>query len=494
MNNSHKRQTAFILTILILAAATSCGDSASTSDNTTKSTETITASTETTIFNLESSGIEIKDFGGKEFTVLTQNVGNHAHTWKMIDPDELSGESLNDAMYNRNKKIEEKYNIDISSIYTTTPASDISKSINAGDDDYAAAFGYMTDLCKLSQEGKFVNYYDLPNIDLTADYWDQSLIDGMTYKDSLYILTGDISPALNSRVYTMVFNKDMCEDLKLEMPYQYVLDGSWTLERFNKYISDVNSDLNGDSKMDYEDRWGFLSQDGCSWMMYFAGGGRVTTQNKDGEYELSFNSERNVRLATEALQIATDKNKTLMANPYVNQNGSNWATATTWFSNGGALFRSSVLEPIPRDLRSLDVNFGIVPFPKLDENQEKYYTLPEEYSLVFSIPVTADADFVSLIMEALAVESVSTVSPAFYDVCLNGKAVRDDESKDMLDIIFANKTFDIGYFYNIASFRTMLTDLEKAGSTDVVSSYASVLTSAKTQLEKICEDFDSLAK
>ena len=70
--------------------------------------------------------------------------------------------------------------------------------------------------------------------------------------------------------------------------------------------------------------------------------------------------------------------------------------------NGGALFRSSVLEPVPRDLRSLDVNFGILPFPNLDENQDKYYTLPEEYSLVFSIPVTADADFASLIMEALA--------------------------------------------------------------------------------------------
>ena len=70
---------------------------------------------------------------------------------------------------------------------------------------------------------------------------------------------------------------------------------------------------------------------------------------------------------------------------------------TSWFSNGGALFRSSVLEPVPRDLRSLDVNFGILPFPKLDENQDKYYTLPEEYSLVFSTQVTADADFASLI-------------------------------------------------------------------------------------------------
>ena len=123
---------------------------------------------------------------------------------------------------------------------------------------------------------------------------------------------------------------------------------------FNKYISDVNMDVNGDAQMDYNDRWGFLSQDGCSWMMYFAGGGQVTSKSKSGDYEIAFNTERNVRLATEALQISIDKSKTLMANPYVAENGNSWAAATAWFSGGGALFRSSVLEPIPRDLRTLD--------------------------------------------------------------------------------------------------------------------------------------------
>ena len=493
MNRNYSRRTAFALALLILCA-TSCGETATISDDTTSNDTTETTQAETTVFNIESSGIEIKDFGGREFVVLTNSVGNHAHTWRMIDPDEQNGESLNDAMYNRNKKIEELYNVEVSSFYSDSVGSDISRSINAGDNEYAAAFGMINNLYPLAQEGKFLNFYDLPDINLDADYWDQSLIEGLTYKDSLYVLTGDISPALNSRVYTMVFNKDLCEDLKLEMPYQYVLDGSWTLDRFNKYISDVNSDLNGDSKMDYEDQWGFFSQDGCSWMMYFAGGGRVVSKSDSGEYELSFNSVRNIRLATEALEISIDKSKTLMANPYVDQHAGNWAAATAWFSSGGALFRSSVLEPIPRDLRTLDVNFGIVPFPKLDENQDRYYTLPEELSLVFALPVTADKDFVPLIMEALAIESVSTVSPAFYDVCLNGKVVRDEESKDMLDIIFASKSFDIGYFANIAFFRSTLASLEKNGSTDVASAYASVLNAANIQLDKIRKNFDSLIK
>ena len=116
----------------------------------------------------------------------------------------------------------------------------------------------------------------------------------------------------------------------------------------------------------------------------------------------------------------------------------------------------------------------------------------EEYSRAFSVPVTADMEMVGLVLESLAVESVEGVKPAFYDVVLNGKVVRDDESKEMLDIIFANKIFDIGLFGDIAGFRNMLKNLETRGSTDVVSSYASSLSAVETQLEKICENFDSL--
>ena len=105
--------------------------------------------------------------------------------------------------------------------------------------------------------------------------WDQSLVRDLTYHDSQYHLTGDISPSTDSRVYTIVFNKDLCSDLGLEMPYPVRTRRQLDNRRFNEYISDVNNDLNGDGQMNYDDRWGFMSQDGASWLMYFAGGGRV---------------------------------------------------------------------------------------------------------------------------------------------------------------------------------------------------------------------------
>ena len=486
------KSAVLLLALLVAASTFSCGETAAPVTTDAVTTTAPATETEADKINWESSGLPEKDFGGREFTVLTAEVDSTNYTWHMVAPEEQNGETLNDEMYDRNKKIEEIYNITISSVYTASMKNDATNSINAGDDMYSLIFSKIYETYPMAQEGQLYNLYKLDYVNLDADWWDQSMLRDLSYHDAIYHMTGDISPSTDARVFVLIFNKDLCQSLNLEYPYQDVLDNKWTLDRFKEYITDVNHDVNGDSQMDFEDRWGFLSQNGFSWMMYLSGGGQIVDKDQNGDLYVAYNTERNVRLATAALDIAIDKSTTLMADPYVTANGGSWPAVTTWFANGGALFRSTTLEPVPRDLRALDVNFGILPFPMLDETQGRYYTLTEEYSRAFSVPVTADMEMVGLVLESLAVESVEGVKPAFYDVVLNGKVVRDDESKEMLDIIFANKIFDIGLFGDIAGFRNMLKNLETRGSTDVVSSYASSLSVAETQLEKICENFDGL--
>ena len=52
------------------------------------------------------------------------------------------------------------------------------------------------------------------------------------------------------------------------------------------------------------------------------------------------------------------------------------------------------------------------------------------------------------VLEAMAAASADTLSPAYYDVCLTGKYIRDDESEGMLDLIFSTRNFDIGITFN----------------------------------------------
>lgn len=476
---------------LLTGILTACGNAANTDITQTESAAAEPDETTAGVINWESSGLERVDYGGIDFTIFA-NKDSYDNTWHKLDVAELNGDSLNDAIFNRNRKIEELYNINISVIESSTFANDAKNSIAAGDNAYSLFFAQLTQLVPLSQEGMLTNLYDVNNLSLDNEWWDQNLIEGLTYRDSLYVLNGDVSPSADTRIFVILFNKDMCDELNLEYPYKYVLDGSWTVDRLNEYITNVNHDVNGDAVMDYDDRWGFFTEYGVSYMMFFAGGGKITEKTEDGGLRLAFNHEKGINMAQKAIDIALDASKTCMANPYVVENGNSWPAATAWFANGGALFRSTALEPVPRDIRTLEVNFGILPFPKMSDDQERYYSLPAVLCNVISIPVTADSDMAGLILEALCVESVGSVKPAFYDTLLNGKIVRDDDSKEMLDIIFDSKVYDIGLYANIMNFKVTFENMVKDKKSDVASLFASNYESAQAQLEKLCEQYDEL--
>ena len=50
-------------------------------------------------------------------------------------------------------------------------------------------------------------------------------------------------------------------------------------------------------------------------------------------------------------------------------------------------------------------------------------------------------------MEAMAAESYRFVSPAYYDLVLNGKYIRDPSTAEVLDIAIAGIKIDFGWIY-----------------------------------------------
>ena len=96
-------------------------------------------------------------------------------------------------------------------------------------------------------------------------------------------------------------------------------------------------------------------------------------------------------------------------------------------------------------LRGMETDFGILPFPKYDENQANYLSLVNAYiGSALSVPATANPEESGAVLEAMAYESRYTLQPAYYDVMLKNKVSRDSDSEDMLKIIFGNMTYDIG--------------------------------------------------
>ena len=104
----------------------------------------------------------------------------------------------------------------------------------------------------------------------------------------------------------------------------------------------------------------------------------------------------------------------------------------------------------------MESDFGILPNPKYNETIDNYYSVVNAYTgAAICVPLIVDetvAEYLGLFIETMGMASMNTLARAYYDVLLNGIAVRDQESQQMLDIIYANTTYDpgsIGAYNNI---------------------------------------------
>ena len=138
--------------------------------------------------------------------------------------------------------------------------------------------------------------------------------------------------------------------------------------------------------------------------------------------------------------------------------------------------------------RSMDDDFGILPYPKFDEDDE-YTTAINGVAQLTCIPITVpNVERTGAILEALCAYSARDVVPAFYEVSLKTKYARDDESEEMMDIIKGSIIYDIGYLAG-SSLQSCGRDMAQSGASDFSSFYASNESAAIKSVEQFNEDY-----
>lgn len=132
-------------------------------------------------------------------------------------------------------------------------------------------------------------------------------------------------------------------------------------------------------------------------------------------------------------------------------------------------------------------DFGILPFPKLDPEQEGYYsTFQYNNADAISVPKTCgDTGRVGLITEAYQMYAHETIMPAYYEYTLTLRNARDTDSGEMLDIIFGSRNFDISFAFNSATgMQSFLQNIGVATSFN----YSSKEAANRTKVEKAVTD------
>lgn len=181
-----------------------------------------------------------------------------------------------------------------------------------------------------------------------------------------------------------------------------------------------------------------------------------------------------------------------------NSSGSSdgWASDTLFAADQG-LFLMRPINCTEKLRETMESDFGILPLPKYNDEQEDYRSPVQCYGgSVISVPLNvADASRTGVILEALSAESRYTLIPAFYDIVLDEKNTRDEESKEMLDIILNTRIYDVGVFYDFAHFPNdfvMVTGKQESYSgisqtSDIVSFYQQRENKLKAALEDLTE-------
>ena len=109
---------------------------------------------------------------------------------------------------------------------------------------------------------------------------------------------------------------------------------------------------------------------------------------------------------------------------------------------------------------------------------------------VYCVPKTCkDTERVGLILEAMAAASTDTLKQAYYDITLQRRTTRDEESKEMIDIILENRIVDLSYVYDWNQLRQTIQDIVRGSSNTYASTIDSIKTPFITSMNKTIEKF-----
>lgn len=440
-------------------------------------------------------GLSGLDFGGRPFNIYAY--GQQPVCILEFYGEEENADTINDAVYKRNMDVETRLNVKFNIVYSDEASGSVGAmaktNVMAGDHSYDLYLGHIMRMGQTVLENVFIDLYDLQYIDFTKPWWNQSAVENLSYKEHAYLMVGDVNFSALLAAYGVFFNKSMLEDYGMSASdlYQTVLDGKWTIDKQTEFARLFTRDLDGDGTITTDDQLGLTTTTGFASSAYLWGSGQqICVINNDGVQELN--------LPNENFNTIVDKIYELYYGSYgvnaVVYNDEDWTNATQ-FRNNKTFMINHYLYTALR-LRDLETDFGILPYPMLDENQDKYYSVADGFHTGLAVPITAateDYGFIGAVIEELNVESYNTVVPAYYDIALKIKGARDDESVAVMDMIRDGLTFDFGCVYDgWTGFAFAISDLMQQKSTNFESYYAKKEIAAQNYFEKVINCFELL--
>ena len=432
--------SAFLLLALLSALLIACADDSKASENETSE---------------QTAASEAPEEGGIPEDALPEEL-NFNRTFKILGNENRKLQYYNDGstesntigmvIYERNMTVEERLGVELSWTFLAGEGNDIPNFINriratseAGDAfDGVVAYNLVPQI--VASEGLAANLYHTEYIDLSAPWWPGVYTREMIVNDQLYCLVESGSYGLLNHMMAMYFNNEMLESRHLQSPYELLTNNEWTVGKLKEMIKETYEDKDNDSKVSDGDIFGYCTGTKSKMDCWFFGLGNQFAKVQDDEVISLLDGDHIGKFVDTMVDFFEGDD----AYHYDSTQFKMFKEKRAYFYCSSVML-SEQLAAVP----DTTYDYGVVPMPKMDSSQERYYTHVANCHDTWCVPYNVkDMDCTSAVIECMASEALRQIDPYYFETYVKIRTAPDERLAGMYDLIRDSVTFDFTYLFS----------------------------------------------
>ena len=366
-----------------------------------------------------------------------------------IDQSELDGDPVADAAYKKNLYTEQILNVELEFYDWEYKGNGIGQLIEACDNlknamsDASSSVDIIANYPRVVPTGAIRGLcYDitsLDSVDLSKKWWPQNLQNEIAVFDSVMFLSGDISASLIYQIYGLFYNKTLAEAYGLENIVQLVDDGEWTLDKFIEITKVGYEDVDTVSGKSAGDTFALTLEWWNADALVQSCGYKILENTSDG-----------IKITDEFFAPAfgdfVGKIGKWFASDYVYDDKAYAGEATNAFLESRSIFYLGALSK-GHSLQDTDIDYGIVPLPKMSAADDYVTTVANGMTMYSIGRLTKHAEDAGTVLQTLGYYGLQYTTPAVFEVTMQGKFSKDEETMRLLTTLKEGVQFDLALLY-----------------------------------------------
>jgi len=491
---------AFLLALSTLLSVTACsgGTSEDTGSADTTGAEQDNAVPETTTVD-PNDRTQVKDslpdglkFDGDSLRILYRGADPASTIYTHdVGGTDNSGDYVTDGVWARNRSVEDRLGIVIEDTPMnagglSSTAAFVKQLVMTGTDEYDYLNTTGNTNVTYSLNAYLRDLSKAPYIDYEQPWWWMDAIDALSLDGKTYnYIIGDILVYSYLQTGVMFYNKQIYENIygDPEEMYKTVMDGQWTMDKLIEMSAAAYKDVDGDGTENLGDQYGCIRASTVAPHFFVGLDIDMYHRDENGNLIIEFDQE--------TASLATEKMYKLWSETIgIFKLGTSLDNCAEQFASGNMLFFPGYFSYARNAMfRDMEQPYGLLPFPKLNEEQESYVSIIHSSSTNISVMKSVPDDRMDVIgaaVEALCAESWRSVMPQFLDSALKLKYSPDQMSGQVVDLVIAGvakNTMDEYATFTADIFKQCLTQAA-FGSANFASTYAKLQPVAQKTWDK----------